>query len=58
MKTYDPTYEQLAMISVVQREWAAKNPPPGRHTKAAPARRYCTRILQARQNRLERVRFS
>jgi hypothetical protein len=26
MKTYGPTHEQLAMVSVVQREWAAKNP--------------------------------
>jgi hypothetical protein len=29
MKTYGMTHEQLAMVSVVQREWAAKNPPPG-----------------------------
>jgi acetyl-CoA acetyltransferase len=27
MKTYGLTHEQLAMVSVVQREWAAKNPP-------------------------------
>jgi acetyl-CoA acetyltransferase len=27
MKTYGLTFEQLAMVSVVQREWAAKNPP-------------------------------
>jgi acetyl-CoA acetyltransferase len=26
MKTYELTHEQLAMVSVVQREWAAKNP--------------------------------
>jgi acetyl-CoA acetyltransferase len=26
MKTYGVTHEQLAMVSVVQREWAAKNP--------------------------------
>jgi acetyl-CoA acetyltransferase len=26
MKTYGLTYEQLAMVSVVQHEWAAKNP--------------------------------
>src|SRR5258708_13355067 len=26
MKTYGLTHEQLAMVSVVQREWAAKNP--------------------------------
>jgi hypothetical protein len=26
MKTYGLTHEQLAMISVVRREWAAKNP--------------------------------
>jgi len=26
MKTYGLTDEQLAMVSVVQREWAAKNP--------------------------------
>jgi acetyl-CoA acetyltransferase len=26
MKTYRLTHEQLAMVSVVQREWAAKNP--------------------------------
>jgi acetyl-CoA acetyltransferase len=32
MKTYGLTHEQLAMVSVVQREWAAKNP-------RAPSRR-------------------
>ena len=26
MKTYSQTHEQLAMVSVVQREWAAKSP--------------------------------
>jgi len=26
MKTYGQTHEQLAMVSVVQREWAARNP--------------------------------
>jgi acetyl-CoA acetyltransferase len=26
IKTYGLTHEQLAMVSVVQREWAAKNP--------------------------------
>jgi acetyl-CoA acetyltransferase len=26
MKTYKLMHEQLAMVSVVQREWAAKNP--------------------------------
>jgi acetyl-CoA acetyltransferase len=26
MKTYGRTHEQLVMVSVVQREWAAKNP--------------------------------
>jgi acetyl-CoA acetyltransferase len=26
MKTYGLTHEQLAMVSVVQREWAGKNP--------------------------------
>jgi acetyl-CoA acetyltransferase len=26
MKTYGLSREQLAMLSVVQREWAAKNP--------------------------------
>ena len=26
MKTYGLTHEQLAMVAVVQREWAAKNP--------------------------------
>jgi hypothetical protein len=26
MKTYGLTHEQLAMVPVVQREWAAKNP--------------------------------
>jgi acetyl-CoA acetyltransferase len=26
MNTYGLTHEQLAMVSVVQREWAAKNP--------------------------------
>jgi len=26
MKTYGLTHEQLAMVSVVQREWADKNP--------------------------------
>jgi acetyl-CoA acetyltransferase len=26
MKTYGLTHEQLAMVSLVQREWAAKNP--------------------------------
>jgi hypothetical protein len=32
MKTYGLTHEQLAMVSVVQREWAGKNPRviPGR----------------------------
>jgi len=32
MKTYGLTHEQLAMVSVVQREWAAQNPRviPGR----------------------------
>ena len=29
MKTYGLTHEQLAMVSVVQREWAAKNPRAG-----------------------------
>jgi acetyl-CoA acetyltransferase len=28
MKTYGLTHEQLAMVSVVQREWAAKNRAP------------------------------
>jgi acetyl-CoA acetyltransferase len=28
MKTYGLTHETLAMVSVVQREWAAKNPRP------------------------------
>jgi hypothetical protein len=28
MKTYGRTHKQLVMVSVVQREWAAKNPPP------------------------------
>jgi acetyl-CoA acetyltransferase len=27
MKTYGLSHETLAMVSVVQREWAAKNPP-------------------------------
>ena len=35
MKTYGLTHEQLAMVSVVQREWAAKNP---RATFTTPAR--------------------
>ena len=26
MKTYGLSHERLAMVSVVQREWAAKNP--------------------------------
>ena len=26
MKTYGITHEQLAMVAVVQREWAAQNP--------------------------------
>jgi acetyl-CoA acetyltransferase len=26
MKTYGLTHERLAMVSVLQREWAAKNP--------------------------------
>jgi hypothetical protein len=26
MKTYGLTHEQLAIVSVVQREWASKNP--------------------------------
>jgi acetyl-CoA acetyltransferase len=39
MKTYGLMHEQLAMVSVVQREWAAKNPPPRclKSYKAAPA---------------------
>ena len=36
MKTYGLTHEQLAMVSVVQREWAAKNP---RATFKAPIHR-------------------
>jgi hypothetical protein len=28
MKTYGLGHDQLATVSVVQREWAAKNPPP------------------------------
>ncbi len=30
MKTYDLTHEQLAMVSVVQREWARTRAPPSR----------------------------
>ena len=36
MKTYGLTHEQLAMVSVVQREWAGKNP---RATFKTPALR-------------------
>ena len=28
MKTYGITHEQIAMVAVVQREWAAKNRAP------------------------------
>ena len=35
MKSYGLSHEQLAMVSVVQREWAAKNP---RATFTTPAR--------------------
>src|SRR5436305_1714973 len=35
MKAYGLTHEQLAMVSVVQREWAAKNP---RHLQDADHR--------------------
>jgi hypothetical protein len=49
MKTYGLTHEQLAIVSVVQREWAAQNPRaiPGRPALAgrpgdADPRRGCT----------------
>jgi acetyl-CoA acetyltransferase len=36
MKTYGLTHEQLAMVSVVQREWAARNraPPSRRRSRS------------------------
>ena len=42
MKTYGPTHEHAAMVSVVQREWAAKKP---RTTfKGAAYRRGCAEL--------------
>ena len=38
-KTYGLTHEQLAMVSVVQREWAAKNPRATFKVPAPPAPR-------------------
>ena len=46
MKTYGLTHEQLAMVSVVQREWAAKNPRATFRTPitvCTPCRRACAR---------------
>ena len=46
MKTYDLTHEQLAMVSVVQREWAAKKP---RATFKTPiTRRGCAQFADDR----------
>ena len=39
MKTYGLTHKQLAMVPVVQREWAAKNPRATFKTPALPAPR-------------------
>jgi acetyl-CoA acetyltransferase len=39
MKTYGLSHETLAMVSVVQREWAAKNPRATFKTPALPAPR-------------------
>jgi acetyl-CoA acetyltransferase len=39
MKTYGLTHEQLAMVSVVRREWAAKNPRATFTTPTLPAPR-------------------
>jgi len=39
MKSYGLTHEQLAMVSVVQREWAAMNPPLPQDANASRASR-------------------
>jgi acetyl-CoA acetyltransferase len=39
MKTYGLSHEQLAMVSVVQREWAGKNPRATFKTPTLPAPR-------------------
>jgi acetyl-CoA acetyltransferase len=39
MKIYGLTHEQLAIVSMVQREWAAKNPRAAFKTPALPAPR-------------------
>jgi hypothetical protein len=39
MKIYGLTHEQLAIVSMVQREWAAKNPRATFKTPALPAPR-------------------
>jgi acetyl-CoA acetyltransferase len=46
MKTYGLTHEQLAMVSVVQREWAAKK--PARHLQDADHRRGCAELADDR----------
>ena len=46
MKTYGLTNEQLAMVSVVQREWAAKN--PRGHLQDADHRRGCAQFADDR----------
>jgi hypothetical protein len=46
MKTYGLTHETLAMVSVVQREWAAKNPLG--HVQGADHRRGCPQFADDR----------
>ena len=46
MKTYGLTHEQLAMVSVVQREWAAQE--PARHFQGADHRRGCAELADDR----------
>jgi acetyl-CoA acetyltransferase len=43
MKIYGLTHEQLAMVSVVQREWAGKNPRATLIRRRSPPRMCCTR---------------
>jgi acetyl-CoA acetyltransferase len=54
MKTYGVMHEQLAMVSVVQREWAAKN--PARHLQDADHGRGRVELADDRLPVLEVVR--
>jgi hypothetical protein len=60
MKTYGLTHEQLAMVSVVQREWAGKNPrasqPNGRFHLLARFR-FADPSPRARYDHRARFRF-